>query len=1021
MFKGIPNAGRLRRFSQALAAALILVAMGGIGQVFAQDGPFGKQKSTASSTENSSGDSGKTPEKKPGNNKPAKVDLDPKESPDARLAKAWKAFFDGKASEALQFAESLVKAQPTTLALEAKHLCARCNWALGQAIIDSAVEDDAKAVAASRQQAGKYLAEARKIWKELASSTAAANVKRQSIAAALELAAKDKLDEACDELNKVLSAEIADTCTCEAGILYAEIRVRQGQIKDALRACKYATDFGGRLPAGNEITLAAVRPFLDAAAALERKLKTEPAALAFATAERLRMQKKFTQAISAYENICKDFPETDFAPRSRFSAGLCHLGLEKPADAIAYWKAFIKEEPSGPWRGQSYIGITDTNLEQIFEPAEAMATADEAGKSLDSALADKKSSPSWSPIRFDILFRSGMLAYAQDKFDDASERLATAQKAADVLDDEGKAGLGRLIEGAKNKSWVIPPSVRNVAEPRIDLLLAVGSMYNIVHKTRDGERYFDLALAELAKTSASKSSMIIAEQKSCAYRGKAVSQHLRREWEPAIKGYNTALETFPKATWHDYTLHMAGLTVLQQAQEKFYKAVQAATHRKITQNAEEQKKDAAARDEALKTHNKERLASLPYYERLIKDFPKSEYADSAHYCVGIFTYEGGNREQGYKLLDAFVTACPETPCTGEALLVLSRHDLEYLADRDKANTHLDKLNTWAEATRAKGISPAKFAPDPVGMMSYKKPEKDGTGVWKTSADSEQDNRPLYDFLTLQDCHAADWYLNELQSHVAMFKGFILYYDGKLEDARNEFNRLAEIDPEKVARGAAFYAGAYHSLMLACDQKYMLATPEEMQNFKDRQRLAIMLGDLYYGIGQNNRSIAITHRLLDGEFGRLSEPCRQYAQFLLGMNVAMTDGRRVALEEMFKVFKDLKSLSGKNVTYTMDRAAYCAGHAAFLCYDKKSVELAGQIWKALVDSGRKNEQTMRALIGLAAIANKCGREDEAIGILENFPDDVPKMKECAAAFLDSIKSSKQWAEEQDAQQNKAKDK
>lgn len=968
---------------------------------FAQDGPFGQRRDTASSTDNSSGDSGKTPDKKPGDNKPAKVNLDPKETPDARLARAWKAFYAGKYSESFQLAESLIKAQPATLAIEARHLCARCSWATGQATLDSANQDDPKAVTAGKLQADKYFAEARRIWKELAASTANANVKRQSIAAALELASKDKLDEACDELNKVLTAEYAATCTCEAAILYAELRTQQGQIKEALRACKFATDFGGRLPAGNEIALATVRPFLDAAAALERKLKTEPAAAAFAAAEKLRHQKKYTQAISAYNSIVKDYPDTDFAPRSRFSVGLCLVGLEKPADAIAHWKAFIKEEPSGPWRGQAYVGITDTNLEQLFEPAEAMTAADDGSKAMDSALADSKSAPSWKPIRFDILFRSGMLAYAQDKFDEALERLETAQKADEVLDDDGKTGLVRLIEGTKNKAGVIPSSVRNSAEPRIGLLLAVGSLYNIVHKTREGERYFDLALTELAKSGASRATALISEQKSCAYRGKAISQHLRREWESAIKGYNTALETFPKAAWHDFTLYMAGMAVFQQAQEKYYKAVAAATHRKITQSAEEQKKDAAARDEALKAYNKERLASLPYYDRLLKDFPKSQYADSARYCVGIFTYEGGKRDQGYKLLEAFVTACPDSPCTGESLMVLSRHDLEYLADRDKANAHLDKLNTLAEAIREKGVKPSRFAPDPIGMMSYTKPEKDGTGVWKISSGSEQANRPLYDFLTLQDCYASDWYLKELQSHAALFKGFIFYYDGKFEEARAEYNRLLKIDPDKVAADAAFYAGPHHSMMVACDQKYMLATPDELQNFKGRHRLAIFLGDFYYGLGQYNHAIAICRRLLNGEFGALSEPVRQYSQYLLGMNVVMTDGRRVALEEMFKVFKDLKTISGKNVTYTMDRAAYGAGKAAFLCYDEKSVEFAGQIWKTMVDSGRKNEETMAALIGLAQIESYYGRDDAAMKILENFPNDVPSMKEAAEAFIETI--------------------
>ncbi|MBI5722822.1 MAG: tetratricopeptide repeat protein [Planctomycetes bacterium] len=987
----------------ALFAMILLAAIAG-QQAFAQtDGPFGKPKDTASSTENSSGDSSKTPEKKLGDKKPAKVDLDPKEAPDARLARAWKAFFTNKLSEALQLADSLAKAQSTTLALEARHISARCNWAMGQAAIDAAAEGDLKAVVAGKQSAEKYFAEARKIWKELSASTASANVKRQSIATALELAAKDKSDEACEELNKVLLAEYADTCTCEAGILYAEIRARQGQIKDALKACKFASDFGGRLPSGNEITLATVRPFIDAVAALERRLKTEPAASAFAAAERLRNQKKFTQAISAYENIFKDFPETDFAPRSRFSVGLCKIGLEKPADAIAHWKTFIKEEPSGPWRGQSYIGIVDANLEQLFEPSEAMAAADEAGKMLDSALADAKSTPSWKPIRFDILYRSGMLSYSQGKYEDALERLETAQKVAESLDDEGKAGLGRLIEGAKNKSRVIPLSVKNAAEPRIHLLLSVGSMYIIIHKTRDAERYFDLVLTELAKSSASKSGAIIAEQKSYALFGKGLSRHFRQEWDEAKKNYQAALDACKDAAWHDQTLYQLGLAIMQQAQKKYYGSVATATHRTCIQPAEEQKKDAAAKSEAMKTYNKERLASLPFWEQLLAKFPKSQYAPAAMYSVGIFTFEAGDRKKGADLLEKFITTKPDSPYAGEALLVVSRYDLEYLADRDKAWKHLNLLEGWTDAIRKKDIKPSADAvDDPNRARSVYSQPKDGkTGRFVFSASSKED-RDLFDMLMLDDCFLCDWYLKELDSHSAQFKGFMYLVDEKPDDARKEFERLNQIDPAKIASQGAWGGGIYGNLMAAIKTGKMLASPEEMKQYKDRQRLAVMLGDFYYGIWQFTRSAAMAQRLLAGEFGPLNGSARDYPQCLYAMNVSLTTGKAAAVDEFVKVFKDPEKLKGPNVSFSMDRAAFCAANLAWACFDGELQEKGAKIWEIQAYSGRKNEWTLQALFSVAITKFYSNQREECYKMLEQFPDTDPALKEAAGLYLNTLK-------------------
>ena len=307
-----------------------------------------------------------------------------------------------------------------------------------------------------------------------------------------------------------------------------------------------------------ELSPAAVEPFIAAAKAAIAHLPydQDPGREAFEKADALRETKKFADAAKAYQGVMKDFPRTDYAPRSEMSLGYCLVGLKQADAAVEHWKKFITASPAGNWRGQAYVGIIDVCLEEVLNLTEANKWAELAGASLDAGLADSPGEPrpggsgpgepqpagsgpggkiyaaaSWKKCVLDIYLRRGLVAFlmeknktAVDAFERAKLACGTAAPGGGPSSTSGTAapsgtapdgqaapsgtaalsgestgivaGLDRLIAAAKAGKAVTPDEVHDAkADKRVALLCAMGTIYNCTEQYKRAESTFSRVVA----------------------------------------------------------------------------------------------------------------------------------------------------------------------------------------------------------------------------------------------------------------------------------------------------------------------------------------------------------------------------------------------------------------------------------------------------------------------------------------------------------------------------------------------
>jgi tetratricopeptide (TPR) repeat protein len=261
----------------------------------------------------------------------------------AALAEAWGAFYGDDIQRAGQIAEKLARSKHEGTRVEAMHLAARVLWHTGEK---------------------KHREKAATIWKQLAkASTRHANLKRQSIATALQLAAEDDVDGAVGELAGLLNDPYPETCTLEAALLVARLRTAGGDLDKAKRACDFVTYYAGKLRKGNELPEAVIEPFAKAAEGLRHRAGKSEAEWAFLAAETLRRAGRHMAAIRAYREVMTTYPDTPFASRSEYSIGLCLVARESIPAAVRHWQGFIAAAPTGAYRGQAYVGLIDVCLD----------------------------------------------------------------------------------------------------------------------------------------------------------------------------------------------------------------------------------------------------------------------------------------------------------------------------------------------------------------------------------------------------------------------------------------------------------------------------------------------------------------------------------------------------------------------------------------------------------------------------------------------------------------------------------
>lgn len=557
----------------------------------------------------------KTPAKPVAKPSPAKSKKDVREERSYKaLASAWSYFYAGKLKESAEAIASLVGSDAEWARVEALHIQARCLYAAGP----------------------QYHARADQIWKRIhAQSTLNTNLVRLEVSKALAAVAANRPADAASTLEAVLQRGIPGTCVPEAAIELGRARVSLKQWDQAKKAYEFAISYSqSQSKTSKELPGFVYDPFAKAAkAALDRlKYDRDEGREEFERAEKLRAEKKYTDAGKLYQAITKKYPESNYAPRSELHTGHCLLGMGQASQAVQHWQKFISLSPSGPWRGQAYSEIIDLCLQQVFDLDNALRFAQLAQTSLASALADEAAGPSWRACTFDLQLAMGIVAFIRGDNCAAADAFS---RAASTAPKGVKRNFPALIAAAKENKPLLPPDVFGTATlasygvsgtagtgvsgaekgaANVSLALAMGRIYRIAGDEDASRRMFGLvASAKLGRPSSAQ----------LAYAKFATGDALDadRKHAEAKDQYVESLRAFPRGSWQDEALFRVARFIQSEADKKFG----------LPDGKNKPVPDPSSKEEQerLKKLTAATSESLEYWAALVQHFPKSRHQETA--------------------------------------------------------------------------------------------------------------------------------------------------------------------------------------------------------------------------------------------------------------------------------------------------------------------------------------------------------------------------------------------------------
>lgn len=320
-------------------------------------------------------------------------------------------------------------------------------------------------------------------------------------------AAEGRREEAMKGLDWFLTTQGKDDAFIEAayylGCLYADAQDDLKQLELAKKPLNYAL----RLLADQknyylgDITADQIRGKLNWINNRIREIRTGPLKLAFEKAEGLKAAGKFDEAIKLYEWIIKEEPKHELAELSGLRICECTLLKKDLQGAIAKAKAFVAENPLGPWRGHAHLLIGDIYLERLFdignsepefrcildpERAQPKWVEQERQKMLSTKKSDTDTTPpvtfagqTWTKVMADAHERVGIVEYVRKNFDKAGDHF---QKSFDLRPDKSygegvPTGMALVAEKCHNKEPVVPEFLLGAPNERAALVLVMASIY----------------------------------------------------------------------------------------------------------------------------------------------------------------------------------------------------------------------------------------------------------------------------------------------------------------------------------------------------------------------------------------------------------------------------------------------------------------------------------------------------------------------------------------------------------------
>jgi len=317
-------------------------------------------------------------------------------------------------------------------------------------------------------------------------------------------------------------------------------------------------------------------------------------------------------------------------------------------------------------------------------------------------------------------------------------------------------------------------------------------------------------------------------------------------------------------------------------------------------------------------------------------------------------------------------AAPTPPLLfrGQALLELGRIALEHELDLDRAEGYFARLDHWIVKARADneawafndllpGVKKAAKARTDGPDQEYRKPD-----FWGNVKKAPIDPGMLVNRKT------TPWYLDDLEEDTAKFRGFLHFARGDGDKALKQWKRIIALDDEASDGSLASNPNDFTRLKFAAENGYMIAYPQELALYDDRQKVTILMADTAYATRDWQRAEALYQELLGGTHGHLTPSQKDYVHYAIGLTHLRRGDRNKAMTRWAEVFKTREG------TWTEWRAAYAYAAQTQWMSDPEQREQGARLLHELANADEANHFVYQARLRIAIDLLENNRPQEA---------------------------------------------
>jgi tetratricopeptide (TPR) repeat protein len=231
-------------------------------------------------------------------------------------------------------------------------------------------------------------------------------------------------------------------------------------------------------------------------------------------------------------------------------------------------------------------------------------------------------------------------------------------------------------------------------------------------------------------------------------------------------------------------------------------------------------------------------SAIAQYTNLITKHTGSVYAEAAQFYRAQCLAEAGEPQKSIQALEAFIKASPLGLYRGEALYETGRLLLEQ-GDVAKAERTFNQTLEWIGKVRTQAQDLKLYAIPQKAQKIAAAPEAAQT----MSANYDLKPADITPSMVINR-QTTPWYLTRLEWDTRYYLGFIAFYRGKHDDALAQFTKAFDMNQALQKKHKSTLDSFHRRLQIACRVKCLLAYPEELNAFRNEEKLRFMLADFH---------------------------------------------------------------------------------------------------------------------------------------------------------------------------------